>query len=100
MNHTNEYNIDAETIHKLGLRRSEKHVNPDTASKARVFEIPGLEDVFIMESDLYGNPMPEGSCFLAFYGTHGLMGKHLKVETLRNTSVEDLKNMVKSHSEG
>jgi hypothetical protein len=53
-----------------------------------------------MESDLYGNKMPEGSCFLAFNGHHGLMGKHLKLETLRNSSVEDIKKMVESNLEG
>ena len=53
-----------------------------------------------MESDLYGNTMPKDSCFLAFYGSHGLIGKHLRVETLKNASVTDIKKMVESNSEG
>ncbi len=53
-----------------------------------------------MECDLYGNLMPKNSCFLAFYGHHGLIGKHLKVETLKNASVEDIKKMVDSNLEG
>ena len=87
MKHTNEVNIDEETIQKAGLRETDKPVNAELAPAARVFEFPGLEDVFIMESDLYGNAMPKGSCFLAFYGRSGLMGQHLKVETLKNCSV-------------
>ncbi len=50
-----------------------------------------------MESDLYGNTMPKDSCFLAFYGQHGLIGKHLKVETLKNASLQDMKAMVQSN---
>lgn len=95
----NELNIDEETISKIGLILSDKPVNAQIALNARVFEYPHLDNVFIMESDLYGNTMPKNSCFLAFYGSHGLIGKHLKVETLKNASVEDIKNIVESHSE-
>jgi len=100
MIHTENFNIDEETISKLGLRISDKPVNAQIAPDARVFEYPHLENVFVMESDLYGNPMPENSCFLAFNGHHGLIGKHLKIETLKNASVEDIKNMVQSNTEG
>jgi len=53
-----------------------------------------------MESDLYGNTMPKDSCFLAFNGKHGLIAKHLKVETLRNASVEEIKKLIEANSEG
>jgi hypothetical protein len=95
-----EFNIDDETVNKIGLRLSGKSINAQIAPDARVFEYPGLDNVFIMESDLYGNIMPEGSCFLAFYGNHGLIGKHLKIETLKNASIEEIKAMVESNSEG
>jgi len=95
-----DYTVDEETINKLGLRLSTKQINAHIAPNARVFEYPHLENVFVMESDLYGNQMPKGSCFLAFYGRNGLIGKHLKVETLKETSVADIKKLVESHSEG
>lgn len=100
MTNTEEYNIDEETISKLGLRPSDKPINAQCAPNARVFEFPHLDNVFIMESDLYGNTMPKDSCFLAFYGSHGLIGKHLKIETLKHASVEDIKEMVQKHSQG
>ena len=71
-----DFNIDDETISKIGLILSDKPINAQIAPNARVFEYPHLDNVFIMESDLYGNTMPKNSCFLAFYGTHGLIGKH------------------------
>jgi len=92
--------IDDETISKLGLRLSNQPINAQIAIDARVFEYPHLDNVFVMESDLYGNRMPKGSCFLAFNGTHGLIGKHLKVETLMNSSVEEINLMVQSNTEG
>ncbi len=97
---TIDLNIDEDTINKLGLKLSDKLPDAQIAPQARVFEYPDLENVFVMESDLYGNRMPKNSCFLAFYGTHGLMGKHLYIETLRNASVEDIKNMVQKNTEG
>ncbi len=99
MINSNDFNIDEETINKIGLILSDKPINAQIAPNARVFEYPQLDNVFIMESDLYGNTMPKNSCFLAFYGIHGLIGKHLRVETLKNASVEDIKDMVKSNSE-
>jgi hypothetical protein len=53
-----------------------------------------------MESDLYGNKMPKDSCFLAFNGRHGLIGKHLKVETLKNATIKDIKEMIEINKEG
>ena len=97
---SNDLNIDEETINKIGLRLSDKPINAQIAPNARVFEYPHLDNVFVMENDLYGNIMPKNSCFLAFYGSHGLIGKHLKVETLKNTSIEYIKKMVESNSEG
>ncbi len=100
MVHNNDFNIDEETITKVGLILSDKPVNAQISPTARVFKYPDLDNVFIMENDLYGNIMPKDSCFLAFYGTHGLIGKHLKVETLKNASVEDIKKIVESNIEG
>jgi hypothetical protein len=99
-NTTTDMNIDDETIRKIGLRLSDKAINAQISPEARVFEYPHLENVFIMESDLYGNKMPKDSCFLAFKGVHGLIGKHLKVETLKNATAEDIKNIVESNQEG
>lgn len=95
---TDDLNIDKETISKIGLRLSDKHINAQIAPNARVFEYPHLDNVFVMESDLYGNTMPKDSCFLAFYGNHGLIGKHLLVETLKNSSIEEVKKMVEINS--
>jgi len=95
-----DFNIDEETISKIGLRLSNEPINAQVAQGARVFEYPHLDKVFIMESDLYGNTMPKDSCFLAFYGHHGLIGKHLEVEVLKNSSVEDIKSIVESNMEG
>ena len=95
-----DFNIDEETIQKLGLRPSENLINAQIAPDARVFNYPFLADVFIMESDLYGNKMPAGSCFLAFNGQHGLVGKHLAVETLKNATIKDIKDMVENNREG
>ena len=93
-------NIDDETISKKGLRLSDKSINAQIAPDARVFEYPHLTNVFIMENDLYGNKMPDGSCFLAFYGKHGLIGKHLSVKKLINSSREEIKNLVACNNEG
>ena len=98
INH-DDFNIDEETISKIGLQLTDEPINAQIAPNARVFKYPDLENVFIMESDLYGNIMPKNSCFLAFYGHRGLIGKHLKLETLKNASVEDIKKMVESNSE-
>ncbi len=99
MTKDNGYNIDEETINKIGLRLSDKPVISQNTCNARVFEYPHLENVFIMEADLYGNTMPENTCFLAFYGNHGLIGEQLEVETLKNASVEDIKKIVETDRE-
>lgn len=95
-----KYNIDDETIRNLGLEPSDVPINASIAPEARVFRYPQLVDVFIMESDLYGNTMPENSCFLAFYGSHGLIGKHLKIETLKNSSIQQIREMIAAHDSG
>lgn len=100
MESTGNLSIDEETIRKIGLRPSENLMNAPIAPDARVFNYPFLADVFIMESDLYGNRMPKGSCFLAFNGQHGLVGKHLFVETLRNATIKEIKEMVENNCEG
>ncbi|MDB5197188.1 MAG: hypothetical protein JWP88_1559, partial [Flaviaesturariibacter sp.] len=71
-----------------------------TDQKARVFNYPELDNVFIMESDLYGNPMPKDSCFLAFTGRNGLVGKHITIDTLTNTGLEGIRQMVADNTEG
>jgi len=100
MTNNNEVNIDAETIKVTGLQITNEPVNAGTALSARVFEYPNLENVYIMESDLYGNTMPKGSCFLAFKGLSGMIGKHLKVDTLRHSSQGDIEKMVRDNNEG
>jgi hypothetical protein len=94
-------NIDEEIISQVGLQLAKKsalNVSADPAS--RVFEYPLLDNVFVMESDLYGNIMPPGSCFLAFKGRNGWIGKHLKIDTLKYASVEDIKRLVDNNHEG
>jgi|SRR6478609_3318629 len=100
MINNNKENIDAETIEALGLKLTDAPINAATALSARVFEYPHLANVYIMESDLYGNPMPENSCFLAFNGQHGLMGKHLKMETLKRSTAMDIQKIVEDNNEG
>ena len=94
------YHIDAETIKTLGLRPATVPVGSQLASNARVYQLPDLEDVYVMESDFYGNPMPEGSCFLAILGNRGLIGRHMSVEKLRNCSAADIRIMVQRMQEG
>jgi hypothetical protein len=96
----NQLNLDQDTIVQLGIRRCYKRINAQIAPNARVFEYPAIENVYIMESDLYGNPMPKGSCFLAFEGRAGLMGKHITIATLRNSSIEDIRKMVEDNHAG
>lgn len=93
-------NLSDEVIQNLGLILTDKHVSDQLDSNVRVFEYPHLKDVFIMESDLYGNVMPGESCFLAFHGKNGLMGKHLTVEKLMSSSVDDVKQMVDDNVDG
>ena len=100
MKSINDINIDQETINNLGLRQTDKSINAQISPEARVFIYPFLEDVYVMESDLYGNKMPKDSCFLAYNGHHGMMGQHLKVETLRNATIKEIKEMVQSNNEG
>jgi hypothetical protein len=100
MKKNDEFNIDEETIKKIGLKLSDKLISPQITSAARVFEYPDIENVFVMEVDLYGNIMPKDSCFLAFHGSHGLIGKDLKVESLKNSKVEDIKKLVESNIDG
>ena len=57
MKNTKHFNIDDETISELGLVLSDKDINAQIAPDARIFEYPGLDNVFVMESDLYGNTM-------------------------------------------
>ena len=91
------FSLDEETINLVGLELSDQPINASIAPTARVFRYPQLVDVFIMESDLYGNTMPENSCFLAFYGSHGLIGKHLKIETLKHSTLHDIREMIAAH---
>jgi predicted nucleotidyltransferase len=94
MMNINTFSIDDETISKIGLQLSNKQINALIAPDSRIFDYPNLDNVFIMESDFYGNKVPQNSCFVAFYGNAGLIGKHLKVEFLRNATIEEMKNIV------
>ncbi len=100
MTDTINNNINRETIRELGLRLSDKKINAVISPHARVFEYPYLDNVFIMENDLYGNIMPKDFCFLAFCGHHGLIGKDLSVEILKNSTVADIRKMVECNMEG
>jgi len=100
MTKVTEINLDDETIRQIGLLQTDNPINAQIAPDARVFRYPFLEDIYIMESDLYGNTMPKGSCFLAFSGKHGLIGMHLKVATLKSASVEEIKKMIEANAEG
>ncbi len=93
-------NLDDTIIKTLGLRISAKSINAQTAQDSRIFDYPHLENVFVMESDLYGNPMPENSCFLAFNGKHGLIGKHLTIQTLANSTVAEIRHIVETNTDG
>ena len=84
----------------LGLRQTNKSINAQIALNARIFEYPKMDAVYIMESDLYGNTMPEGCCFIAFEGRAGLMGKHITIDALKNSSIEDVRKMVEDHHGG
>lgn len=97
---SNENNIDAETIKTIGLKLSDEPINAGTALSARVFKYSQLENVYIMEGDIYGNTMPKDSCFLAFKGEHGLIGKHLKVGTLKRLSASDLQTIIANNNKG
>lgn len=95
-----QFNLDAKTIDELGLYQSNKPINAHLAPDARIFQFSALENVYVMESDLYGNTMPEGSCFLAFNGRNGLMGKHIRIDTLRNSSIAGIKKIVEDNRDG
>ena len=95
-----KFNIGNDTISKLGLKIADKTINAQISPDARIFEYPHLENVFIMENDLYGNIMEKDYCFIAFYGNHGLIGKSISVEKLSNSSTADIKALVESNTEG
>lgn len=94
------FNIDNETIQKVGLKPSDAPINAQIAPNARIFAYPNLPEVYIMESDLYGNPMPKGSCFLAFKGKYGFVGQHMTVDALKKSSVEDIKALISTNVGG
>lgn len=94
------YNIDDETISKLGLIITTKEVNAPSTPHARVFEYPHLDNVFIMENDLYGTTMPEHTCFIAFNGRHGLVGKYLAIDELKSSTVEGIRKLVDDNCDG
>jgi hypothetical protein len=95
-----ESNLSANTITEIGLTLSTEKINATISPDARVFNYPHLKNVYVMESDLYGNPMPIHSCFLAFTGRNGLIGKHITIEKLKNTSVEGIRRFVEANTEG
>jgi hypothetical protein len=100
MINNNVHHIDEETISSTGLRPSHNPVTAQLATRTRIFEFPTLQDVFVMESDFYGNAMPAGTCFLVFNGRHGFIGEELHVETLRNISAAEIRERVRRNSAG
>ena len=97
---TNNCKIDEETILQLGLLQVDPlSANPGICT-GRTFAYPNLENVYIMECDLYGNDIPADHCFLAFNGHHGLMGKNIKLDKLKQSGKEDIQEMVHSNEEG
>ncbi len=92
-------NLEEETISKVGLQLVDEPLQAEVPIGSRVFEYPELDKVFIMEKDLYGNIIPRDSCYLAFYGQHGLIGKLLKIETLKNSSISDIRKIVDNNVE-
>ena len=92
--------IDDLTIKQVGLILTDKPMNVHGAPDARIFKYPGLDNVYIMENDLYGNVMPAHCCFLAFQGKKGMIGKQLKIATLRSYTQKQIKSMVASNSNG
>ncbi len=97
---SSDFNLDSKTISKIGLRLSDKHFNDQITPETRVFEYPHLDNVFILESDLYGNVMPKNSCFLAFNGSHGFIGEQMSISNLLDASVEEIQNIVTNNNEG
>ncbi|HEY1023010.1 MAG TPA: hypothetical protein VGE06_11895 [Flavisolibacter sp.] len=95
-----KFNLDKETIDQLGLYPSQEQINAPSAPDARIFQFHELKDVYLMESDLYGNTMPQGSCFLAFQGRDGLLGKHILIETLKKCTLADIKKIVENNHDG
>jgi hypothetical protein len=100
MNNPDQPGLSAETIEKLGLRLMQEGIIPQMAPTERVFAYPGLEKVYVMENDLYGNPMPEGSCFLAFNGRVGLIGQHITIDALQNSTKADIEKLVADNRAG
>ncbi|HSB93594.1 MAG TPA: hypothetical protein VLC28_10765 [Flavitalea sp.] len=100
MENTSNQILDDQTIESLGLIPSDSPLTAEIQHPGRVFKYPHMKGVYIMESDLYGNPMPEGSCFLAFDGVHGLMGEHIKIQTLRSSTPDDIRKRVEKDKKG
>jgi hypothetical protein len=95
-----EVNLSEKKIAELGLILSDEKINATISPESRVFKYPALDNVFVMESDLYGNPMPEHSCFLAFEGRNGLIGKHITIDKLTRSSIDDIREIVAVNIEG
>ncbi len=93
-------NLSSEVIEQLGLRPVQEGTVAQMAPNARMFEYPGLDQVYVMESDLYGNAMPEGSLFLAFNGRVGLIGQHITIEALKNSTQSDIEKLVADNRAG
>jgi hypothetical protein len=62
--------------------------------------MPAFRECIYNGEGSYGATMPEHSCFIAFNGRHGLMGRHMTIDELKNSSVEKIKTLVANNSEG
>ena len=88
------YHVNEDIIINLGLQPTTIPISSPSTVGVRAYSVPTLEQVYIMENDLYGNPLPEGSCFLAVQGKHGLIGRSIREVKLRNYSAGEILNIV------
>ncbi len=101
MNTDTAFHIEEATIESLGLQLTDTPLTAEAVpATARVYSYPHLDNVYIMETDLYGNPMAADTCFVAFKGPHGLIGRTLKIEKLTHLSVTDIEKMVADNNKG
>jgi len=91
--------VSKQVISNLSLQLTDKL---DTVSEltGKIYKYPNIKDVYILEKDLYGNSMPEGYCFLAFSGSHGMIGRQLSLKTLEKASEEDMRILIESNEQG
>jgi|SRR6476620_4138960 len=95
---TNNYTLDEEVVQFLALRLRLTPIEIDSTVTGRIFEYPHIPEVYILEDDLTGNRMPEGTCLLAFTDREKLEGVKLKIETLLISTPGDIKRLIQQAS--